>query len=174
MKINFKELIQNLNIDKSLVKSAHIISEFKNKIPSRLKFGLNVGLENSSSKIPCNICFNSKVGNPLIENKPGSFHWCPIFNDDHAVVSIANFSPKKIYDKSANIDIKFYNSSSTLEKKIVLDANSEFRLDTSDPQIKSYLQNGYNWVTIESDNPNIMGYYFNFHKSGSVAGDHFF
>jgi hypothetical protein len=36
------------------------------------------------------------------------------------------------------------------------------------------MQNESIWVTINSDNPNIQGFYFNFHKSGSVAGDHFF
>ena len=60
-----------------------------------------------NSKIPCNICFNSKIGNPSIENKPGSFHWCPIFNDENSVVSIANFSPKKNYTQSANIILNF-------------------------------------------------------------------
>ena len=62
LKINFNELIDSLDIDKNKVKSAHLISNFENKIPSRLKFGLNVGLNNIKSKIPCNICFNSKVG----------------------------------------------------------------------------------------------------------------
>ena len=61
-KINFNEIIKNLDIDKHKVKTAHLISNFKNKIPSRLKFGLNIGQENMKSKIPCNICFNSKTG----------------------------------------------------------------------------------------------------------------
>ena len=173
-KIDFKELIKTLKIDESKVSSAHIISKFRGKIPSRQKFGLNVGLKNSKSKIPCNICFNSKLGNPLIENKPGSFHWCPVFNDENSVVSFANFSPKKDYTKRANITLKFYNNDSELEKKVVLEPFSEFRLYSNDPQIKPLLHDGPIWVTIESDNPNIQGFYFNFHPSGSVAGDHFF
>ena len=176
LKINFNELIKNLNIDKHKIKSAHLISEFENKIPSRLKFGLNVGQENMKSKIPCNICFNSKNGNPFIENKPGSFHWCPLFNNKNAVVSIANFSPKKNYTKSANIILKFYdNHSLKLEKKILLSANSEYRINTTTiPDLKTIIENEPIWVTIEADNPNIQGFQFNFHESGSVAGDHFF
>jgi hypothetical protein len=175
-KINFNEIIQNLDIDKHKVKTAHLISNFKNKIPSRLKFGLNIGQENMKSKIPCNICFNSKTGNPFLEKKPGSFHWCPIFNNENAVVSVANFSPKKNYTKSANVVLKFYNNDSIkLEKKIILQANSEYRIDTSTvPELKTIIENEPIWVTIEADNPNIQGFYFNFHKSGSVAGDHFF
>jgi hypothetical protein len=128
------------------------------------------------SKIPCNICFNSKVGNPFIEKKPGSFHWCPIFNNENAVVSIANFSPKKNYTKPANIVLQFYNNNSLkLEKEITLEANSEFRINaTTIPELKKIIENEPIWLTIEANNPNIQGYYFNFHKSGSVAGDHFF
>ena len=175
MKIDFKEIISNLKLDVSSVKSAHLISEFKDKIPSRQKFGLNVGLKNCVSNLPCNICFNSKVGNPFLENKPGSFHWCPLFNDDHSVISIGNFSPKKNYNKAANITLKFYNHlQSIIEKKIILEPFGEFRLYSSDLLLENFFQNEPIWVTIEADNPNIQGFYFNFHKSGSVAGDHFF
>jgi hypothetical protein len=174
VKINFNELIKNLDIDKNKVKSAHLISNFKNRIPSRLKFGLNVGLDNIKSKIPCNICFNSRVGNPLIENKPGSFHWCPLFHDN-GIISIANFSPKKNYARSANVTLQFFNDDSlVLEKKLMLSPNSEFRIDVTNPEIKTIIQNEAIWVTIQADNPNIQGFYFNFHKSGCVAGDHFF
>lgn len=176
IKINFKELVKKYNINAAEVKTAHIISDFKDKIPARLKFGLNVGIQNSKSKLPCNICFNAKVGNPLLENKPGSFHWCPIFSGEHAVVSIANFSPQKGYQTPANVILRFYsNEAIAMERKILLPPNSELRLDTSiDSEIRSVIQNGPAWVTVEADNPNIQGYYFNFSKSGAVAGDHFF
>ncbi len=176
IKINFKELIEKHGIDALQVKTAHIISDFKDKIPARLKFGLNVGTLNSKSKLPCNICFNAKMGNPLIENKPGSFHWCPIFNKERSVISIANSSPRKNYQRPSNITLRFYNKTSTpIERKITLPANSELRVDTSnDNELKSFIQDGPAWITIEADNPNIQGYYFNFNKSGAVAGDHFF
>ena len=55
-----------------------------------------------------------------------------------------------------------------LERKILLPANSEFRLDvSSDDELKSLTQDGPAWITIEADNPNMQGYYFNFNKSGN-------
>lgn len=175
LKVDFKKLIESLGIDKDKVRSAHLISDFKNKIPARLKFGLNVGVKNSKSNLPCNICFNSKVGNPFVENKPGSFHWSPFFNHANGVVTIANFSPKKNYSKPANVTLKFYNDDSlVLEDKIILPANSEYRLYSTDSKFENLPKNEPTWVTIEADNPNIQGFYFNFHNSGAVAGDHFF
>ena len=54
-------------------------------------------------------------------------------------------------------------------------SNSEFRINTTTiPELNKIIENEAIWVTIEANNPNIQGYYFNFHKSGSVAGDHFF
>ena len=174
IKINFNKLIDDLNLDKNLIFSAHIITKFlSSKIPSRIKFGLNVGIEQSKSKLPCNICFNTKIGNPNIDSKPGSFHWSPIFIKN-SVVTIVNSSPKKNYTKDAVITLEFYRKedSSTISKEIKLKPFSEFRL-TLDDELKNFLKED-GWVTIKSDNPYIQGYYFLFHSSGSVAGDHFF
>ena len=174
IKIDFKKIIDDLNLDKNLVSSAHIITKFlSSKIPSRIKFGLNVGIEKSKSKLPCNICFNAKVGNPSIDSKPGSFHWTPVFVQN-SVITISNFSPKKNYEKNATIELNFYRKedSATISKKIQLKPFSEFRL-TLDNDLKNFLKED-GWVTIKSDNPYIQGFYFVFHSSGSVAGDHFF
>ena len=163
-----------MNINSNLVSSAHIITKFlSSKIPSRIKFGLNVGIEKSKSKLPCNICFNAKVGNPSIDSKPGSFHWTPVFVQN-SVITISNFSPKKNYEKNATIELNFYRKedSATISKKIQLKPFSEFRL-TLDNDLKNFLKED-GWVTIKSDNPYIQGFYFVFHSSGSVAGDHFF
>lgn len=177
-KINFNQLLAETELFSEKVFSAHIITNSKDrKIPTRMKFGLNIGIKNQKSKIPCNICFNSKLGNPIIENKPGSFHWCPIFSDDTAVITIGNFSPKKIYSKSAQITINFYHEqdSETLQKTIQILPNSEYRFVIKEnDDVKSFLHNTNGWVTFKSDNPFIQGYYFNFHLSGSVAGDHWF
>ncbi len=177
IKISFNELIKKYNLDPAKVKTAHIISDFKDKIPARLKFGLNVGMCGSKAKLPCNICFNSRVGNPLLENKPGSFHWCPIFNIGNSIISIANFSPQKNYQKPANVKLKFFNEDgfTSIEKCILLDPYSELRLDTAkDYYLKSVLHEIPSWITIEADNPNLQGFYFNFNQSGAVAADHFF
>ena len=174
IKIDFKKIIDNLNLDKNLVSSAHIITNFlTSKIPSRIKFGLNVGIEKSKSKLPCNICFNTKIGNPNIDSKPGSFHWAPVFIKN-SVVTIVNSSPRKNYTKYAEVELNFYRKkdSTTISKKIQLKPFSEFRL-TLDDDLKNFLKED-GWVTLKSNNPYIQGYYFVFHSSGSVAGDHFF
>ena len=178
MKIDFNQLLTELNLSSEQVFSAHIITNSENrKIPTRMKFGLNIGTKNQKSEIPCNICFNSKLGNPLIENKPGSFHWCPIFNDKKSIVAIGNFSPKKNYSKSAQIILTFYHEqdSQFLQKMIEILPNTEYRFELEkNDDVKSFLHNSNGWITIKSDNPFVHGYYFNFHSSGSVAGDHWF
>lgn len=174
-KINFNKLVDDTNLDKNFIRSAHIITKFSDsKIPSRIKFGLNVGMRNSKSKIPCNICFNSKVGNPKIDSKPGSFHWAPIFVKN-SVLTISNFSPKRNYSKDAKVELSFFrkHDSEFLSKEFFLKANSEFRLEL-DQKLKDFLNQEDGWVTIKSDNPYIQGFYFKFNDSGSVAGDHFF
>ncbi len=178
IKINFNQLLNEFKLSSEKISSAHIITNSEDrKIPTRMKFGLNIGIKNQKSHIPCNICFNSKLGNPLIENKPGSFHWCPIFDNKTAVITIGNFSPKKIYSKSAQITLTFYHEkdSQSLQKTIKILPNTEYRfeLDQND-DVKSFLHNANGWITIKSDNPFVQGYYFNFHSSGSVAGDHWF
>ena len=174
IKIHFKKIINDLNFDAEQISSAHIITNFINsKIPSRIKFGLNIGSENSKSKLPCNICFNGKLGNPKIDSKPGSFHWAPVFIKN-SVITLSNSGPKKNYSKDANVKLTFYrkDDSKTMSKEIKLKSFSEFRL-TLDNNLKNFLKDD-GWVTIKSDNPYIQGYYFVFHSSGSVAGDHFF
>lgn len=173
--INFKQLINTLNLDK-IPTSAHVITNFKeNKIPSRLKFGLNVGMYHKKSKLPCNICFNAKVPNPNREEKSGSFHWAPLFSHDSSIITISNSSPKKDYIQNANVEINFFREqdTSSILKKIKLSPFSEIRISNNESDLKNFLQ-GDGWVTIQSDNPNIQGFYFNFNSSGAVAGDHFF
>lgn len=174
LKINFNKIIHELNLDKNAISSAHIITKFVNsRIPSRIKFGLNVGIEQSKSNLPCNICFNTHIGNPNIDSKPGSFHWAPIFVKN-SVVTISNFSPKKKYERDATVELKFFRKqdSKTISREITLKPFSEFRLILDD-ELKNFLvDNG--WITIKANNPYIQGFYFIFNSSGSVAGDHFF
>jgi len=174
-KIHFKKIIEENNLNKNEVRSAHIITKFKdNKIASRIKFGLNIGIFGLKSKLPCNICFNTKNGNPQMENKPGSFHWSPIFIKKSGMVTIGNFSPKKNYKKNANIEINFYRKEddSYISKNIFLNPYEEFRI-TPDEKLVEFLKDD-GWITLKSDNPNIQGFYFNFYSTGAVAGDHFF
>ncbi len=178
LKINFNELITKNNIDAKNAATAYIITNFQDrKIPTRIKFGLNIGKKESKSKLSCNICFNSNVGNPLIDTKPGSFHWCPIFSTGNTVISFENSSSRKNYSKNANLMLTFYREKDTnsMEKEITIPANGEFRFEiTKNHEVLQFLDGNVGWVTAKADNPHVQGYYFNFHSSGAVAGDHFF
>tara|TARA_Y100000590_G_scaffold413256_1_gene508928 strand:+ start:410 stop:1987 length:1578 start_codon:yes stop_codon:yes gene_type:complete len=174
-RINLNEII---TLDKYANENlaAHVIANFQNnKIPSRIKFGLNVGNYESNFKLPCNICFNMRMGNPLIENKPGSFHWAPIFSERNTVLALGNFSTLKNYDKTANLELNFYRieDSSSFSEKISISPNSEKRFSTDDFDLKNFLKTE-GWVTIKADSPYIHGYYFNLNSSGSISGDHLF
>ena len=176
LKINFNEIIQKLKYENNENLAANIIANFKNnKIPTRIKFGLDVGTNGLKSKLPCNICFNMKMGNPLLENKPGSFHWAPLFNNRNTILTLGNFSTLKKYEQNANIELNFYRieDSSNLTEKITIKPNSEIRISLDDYELNQFLKTE-GWVTVKADNPYIQGFYFNFNNSGSVAGDHFF
>ena len=176
IKINLNSIISDLEINQNDNFSANIITNFKNnKIPSRIKFGLDVGTNNSNSNLPCNICFNTKIGNPLLENKPGSFHWAPIFKNRHPILTIGNFSTLKNYQRNANLELNFYRfeDSSFFTKKLTLKPNSEKRISIDDFELNEFLKTE-GWITIKADNPYIQGFYFHLNSSGLVSGDHFF
>ena len=173
-KINFNEIVSKY--ENNEISCSNIICDFEdNKIPARIKFGLDVGVYNLKSRLPCNICFNSKMANPQIENKPGSFHWAPIFPHRNSVITIGNFSTLKNYQRDSEIEMTFFRKedSSTISKKLTLKANCEERIYSSDVDIKQFIKTE-GWVTIKANNPYIQGFYFNFNQSGSVSGDHFF
>ena len=177
-KINFKKMLEENNVDLSKAKSAFITADWNlNKIPTRLKYGLNVGIKNKKSKLPCNICFPSILANPAIETKPGSFHWCPLLNSGNSVVTLSNSSTIKEYSRHTNVLLKFYreNDSEIIERKITIPpyGNYVFELD-NDSEIKEFLGSKPGWVTANADVPYLYGFYFDFQSSGSVAGDHAF
>jgi len=176
LKINFNKFLNNLDSSSDSNFAARVITNFKNnKIPTRIKFGLDVGIDGLKSKLPCNICFNTNMGNPLLENKPGSFHWAPMFHDRNTILTLGNFSTLKNYQKDANIELNFYRieDSSHSSKKLLLKPSSEQRISINDYELNDFIKTE-GWVTIKADNPYIEGYYFNIHSSGSVSGDHFF
>jgi hypothetical protein len=176
LKVDLNNIISNFDSFKNKNFCAHVIANFKNnKIPTRIKFGLDVGINGLSSKLPCNICFNMRMANPLLENKPGSFHWAPLFNDRNAVITLGNFSTLKNYNSDANLELNFYRIEDSISytKKITLKSNSERRISFNDFELKDFIKTE-GWVTVKADNPYIHGYYFNMNSSGAVAGDHIF
>ena len=73
-----------------------------------------------------------RMGNPLVENKPGSFHWAPIFPERNTVLTLGNFSTLKNYEKTANLELNFYrieDSSNSLKRyPYHLILNKDFQL----------------------------------------------
>ena len=116
-----------------------------------------------------------RMGNPLVENKPGSFHWAPMFHERNTILTLGNFSTLKNYEKTANLELNFYRieDSSHFSETISLAPNSEKRFTINDFELKNFLKTE-GWVTIKADSPYVNGYYFNLNSSGSISGDHLF
>ena len=73
--------------------------------------------------------------------------------------------------------LTFYREKDTnsMEKEITIPAHGEFRFElTKDHEVLQFLDGNVGWITAKANNPYIVGYYFNFHSSGVVAGDHVF
>ena len=161
------------------IASANIICNWENKekIPTRLKFGLNIGKENSKVKLPSNICFAPQLGNPNILKKSGTFHWAPFINIGNSEVVFTNSAPLKDYKMEARIKAIFHREldNNNIEREFNLPAFGIKRISISeDRELNSFLQDSSGWISANSDNPYIYGWYFDFHKNGSVAADHFF
>lgn len=175
--VKIKQLIQ----DKPWMKEAHsvkIIGDCKGGvIPSRIKLGLNVGVEGKEAKLPCNICFSVGPGNPALEKKPGTFKWSPIVNLGTSVLVFENSSNKKVYTRSANIDVKVFreNDQKFIERTYTLPPFGDLRINIKDDdELRTFLGESSGWVTAKADNPYVIGWYFDFHESGAVGGDHSF
>ena len=93
------------------------------------------------------------------------------------MISFENFSSLKNYSKNANVMLTFYREKDIIfmEKEITIPANGEFRFDLAkDHEVLQFLDGNIGWITAKANNPHVQGYYFNFHSSGVVAGDHLF
>jgi hypothetical protein len=146
----------------------------KSKIPTRVKFGLNIGTKDD---LPCNICFAPQIGNPNILLKKGTFKWSPILNHTHSEIVITNSSTLKCYSDTAEVDIKIYREidNECIERKITLPPFGIHKIDvSSDPELKKFINNQTGWATFTSSNPFIYGWYFDFNSKGVVAADHIF
>ena len=153
-----------------------IITQNNSKILTRLKFGLNIG-GNNLGAIPSNICFNAHVPNEKILHKPSTFKWGLLQNLNNSVVIISNMSFLRKKFRDANIIIKFWNSNNSahLSKKIKINDNGSYWFYLSkEKKIKEFLKKKPGWVTIQSDNPFVTGWYLELSKNNSVGADHLF
>lgn len=177
--VDFGNLIFDNNFNLQNIVSANIICNWdnKNKIPTRVKFGLNVGVRDKEVGLPCNICFAPNLGNPNVLKKQGTFKWAPFINIGNSLTIITNSSPIKNYDKIAHLQLEFFRQkdNSTIKREFTLSANASLEISLDiDEELKLFFEDKAGWLTVTSSNPYINGWYFDFNKSGAVAGDHLF
>ena len=149
----------------------------RSQIPTRLKFGLNIGRRGQALNLPTNVCFNSQIANANVLTKPGTFKWSPVLDGAHSVVVILNGSALKQYATPANLRLTFYREADgeTLHRTATLPAFGQLRLETDrDADLRDFLGGQPGWVTIQADNPFVTSWYFDFNESGAVGGDHSF
>ncbi|WP_440677307.1 hypothetical protein [Candidatus Pelagibacter sp. HIMB1587] len=144
--------------------------------PTRLKFGLNIGQYNKMYNLSSNICFNANV--PVIDilNKNKAFKWSCIFYEKNFELLISNFSYLKDGFKEANAKLTFWNQSrESFSKKIKISDNGFFKINPfEDKKLKKFLMKKVGWITIETDNPFVNGYYVNFGNHGIIGADHIY
>lgn len=161
------------------LRGVNIIKHWPNReqIPTRLKFGLNIGRRGHDIDLPTNVCFNSQIANAKVLTKPGTFKWSPLLDGEHSVVVILNGAAVKEYATPAHLTLTFYRESDNqvLEREARLPAFGQLRLAPSqDPELRDFMQGQPAWVTVQADNPFVTAWYFDFNASGAVGGDHAF
>jgi|LakMenE18May11ns_1017448.scaffolds.fasta_scaffold9897306_2 hypothetical protein len=147
-------------------------------IPPRLKFGLNIGYNlNKRSNLPSNVCFNAMVPDEFTVRKKGTFKWAPIINKSDSKIIISNMSNLKNGFRKAKLILKFWREkdSKFIKKILKLKDNASFCFELNNNKvIKNFLNKKTGWITIESDNPYVNGYYFEDNGSNAIGADHFF
>ncbi len=176
--LNIKEILKKNNIKINFNKNylVKLIIDGKGKVPTRLKFGLNLGFKNKYD-VPSNICFNAHVPNLKVLSKPGTFKWAPLLNKYQSNFTVSNTSNLKSQNKKANIVLNFWNeiNNKYIKKKLIINNNGSYWFDLNKhKKIKKFLKNKTGWVTIQSDNPFVNGWYIEKSDIGFIGADHFF
>ncbi len=176
--IDFGKIIFKEGFDTATIKSVNIKCnwEDKSKIPTRVKFGMNVGVNNRDVKFPSNICFAPLLGNPKVLKKKGTFRWAPFINIGRSEIIITNSAPLKEYSQTANVVLKFYREQDdvVLERTVSIKANAIEIVCSEEAALKEFFSESTGWLTADSDSPFVNGWYFDFHQNGAVAADHVF
>lgn len=176
--IDLGEIAVKAGIDLGKAASVNLICnwEKKDKIPTRVKFGLNVG-KSGSHALPSNICFAPLLGNPAMLKKKGTFRWSPFVNIGNSIITLTNSGSLKKYETPANVTLTFHRETNdeVLTRKVVVPANGLLTLDLKkDSELYDFFEGQSGWVAAVSDNPFLNGYYFDFFENGAVGADHIF
>ncbi|MBD2753125.1 hypothetical protein [Spirosoma validum] len=179
VQIDLGELAKQIGISTEAAKTAQLIAHWTDatRIPTRLKFGLNVGQHGRASVLPSNVCFAPQVGNPNSLNKPGTFKWAPFVNVGNSEIVLTNSAPLQQYDRLANVTLSFYREADAqvLERTAVVSPNGLYTIRMAeDDELRHFFGEASGWLTARADNPFLNGYYFDFHPNGAVAADHLF
>ncbi len=177
--IDFKSILQNEKIDLAAAKTVNMICNWddKNKIPTRVKFGLNVGKENQLVDLPSNICFAPQLGNPAVLKKQGTFKWAPFVNVGDSDVVFTNSASLKEYFQPANLKLAFHRTVDDFQitRTAAIPANGSLKISIkNDKELVDFFNGESGWVTAQCDNPFILGYYFDLFENGAVGADHIF
>jgi hypothetical protein len=177
--IDFGDIVKKENIDLQAVASVNLVCNWndKSKIPTRIKFGLNVGKTSDDVGLPSNICFAPQVGNPHVLTKKGTFRWAPFINIGKSEVVFTNSGSLKNYTTPATVKVAFHreDDDTIISRELIIPANGYKKIDLStDQELTAFFNNKSGWVTAQSDNPFLNGYYFDFFDNGAVCADHIF
>jgi len=145
-------------------------------IPARLKFGLNLGRPDDLD-LPSNICFNARVPNPEVLNKPSAFKWAPLRTDARSTLILTNFSFERAYERDANVRMRFWgqDSGEPIEQEVTIPPNGSYWFRLADhPEVAERLGKQSGWVTCEADNPFMSGWYIFDAGRGVIGADHSF
>ena len=154
-----------------------IYSSGEKKILTRLKFGLNVGKKTNEETFSSNICFNAQVPVNSILKKSGTFKWGLLQNSNDSNILLSNISFLKKKFKKADVVLKFWNEHSdiSMHKKITIPDNGNYYFSLNkNKKIKKFFKGKSGWMTVQSNNPFVNGWYFEFAKKGSVGADQLF
>ncbi len=177
--VDFGVIARAEDVDVEKAKSVNLVCNWTEhtRIPTRIKFGLNIGIDGSSVTLPSNICFAPLLGNPAMLKKTGTFRWAPFINIGRSEIVLTNSSSLKDYTRTANIKLTFHREAddSTLNRTISIAPNAihVFALE-SDDELSEFYNGKSGWLAAVSDNPFLNGYYFDFFENGSVGADHIF
>lgn len=144
------------------------------KVPSRLKFGLNIG-QQGAIDLPANICFGAKVSNEKLVTKPGTFKWCAILDSQCQFVPMTNSSFLKGGNKVANCHVDVWRGQDGEKLSFTLQIPDNGVVDIladNREAVDGFLGGEIGWMTVRSDNPFVDGYYITMNGSGLVGADH--
>lgn len=176
IEVDFGELVDQLGLPNTEIKGAKLIKKWKDlsRIPTRLKYGLNLGKLNTKFDLPTNICFGSQISDIRIIEKTGTFKWFPLLNQGGSIGVIENSSFVKNYNKYANVQVTYYGGESeVIKENYKIPPHGQVRLEMSE-ELRDFSGGRAIWVTVKSDTPFVKAWYFEFNESGIMGGDHSF